>query len=267
MLRPSASDPSAPALPERRAALGVLAGTAAAAATLLAVPVPGVAQPLGGTGFAPGSAVLAIVKVPKPWYAPRALVTSRMRDTIPQYDSIPGLAFKAYSYAQADGHFGGVYLWTDLARAKAFYGPAWFERVERERGVKGEVRLLEVPVAVDAVSGGTPRDLDSAAVATLVTWPAPAGADRERLVRDFEAAIPADRQVPGLLRKYDVLADGGRYGALWLWKDAASATRWFGEGGGRTRAADGAQAVVEWFDTPILLPTRLAGNVPSIPGL
>lgn len=250
----------------RGAALGGVLGVVTAA-TLLASPVGAAAQPVGGTGFAPGSAVLAIVKVPKPWYAPRMLVTSRMRDTVPQYESIPGLAFKAYSYARADGHFGGVYLWTDLARARAFYGPAWFERVARERGVTGEVRLLEVPVAVDAVAGGTPRDLDSAAVATLVTWPVPAGMDRERLVGAFEAAIASDRAVTGLLRKYDVLAGDGRYGALWLWKDAASAARWLAQGGGRGPSAEGAAAEVEWFDTPILLPTRLAGNVPAIPGL
>ncbi|MEI7446386.1 MAG: hypothetical protein WCK28_15965 [Burkholderiales bacterium] len=227
------------------------------------------AQPTGGATFAPTSAVVAIVKVPKPWYAPRALVTSKMRDTIPQYDSIPGLAFKAYSFAQADGAFGGVYLWKDLGSARAFYGPAWFERVERERGVKGEVRFLEVPVAVDAVAGGTPLDANSPSVATLVLAPAPVGADRARLVKDFEAAIPADRQVPGLLRKYDVLADDGRYGALYLWKDAASARQGLADGGAARggRAGEAGGVTVEWFDTPILLPTRLAGNVPAVPGL
>jgi hypothetical protein len=77
------------------------------------------AQPTTGAGYATGSAVAVIVKVPKPWYAPRFVVVAKMRDTIPQYQALPGLAFKAFSFAQADGNFGGIYLWMDLTSARA----------------------------------------------------------------------------------------------------------------------------------------------------
>lgn len=244
------------------------AAVLALASALAAAPSPVRAELVGGTGFAPGSAVAAVVTVPRPWYAPRALVASRMRDTVPQYESIPGLAFKAYSFARADGQFGGVYLWKDLASARAFYGPAWFERVRTERGVEGLVRLFEVPVAIDNTAGGTPRDLDAGAVATVVTIPVPLGVGRERLVREFEASIPTYRPVPGLLRKHYVLTDDARFGGIYLWKDDASARQWFSDAWkGRVRATYGSDATIEWFDVPILLPSRLAGNAPAIAGL
>jgi heme-degrading monooxygenase HmoA len=225
------------------------------------------AQPVGGAGFDPASAVAAIVKVPKPWYAPRALVISRMRETLAQYDALPGLVFKAYSLAQADGHYGGVYLWKDLSAARAHFSPAWFERVEKERGSKGEVRFFEVPVAIDNVAGGTARSIDSAAVATLVTIAVPAGATRARLVQEFQASMPVYRAVNGLWRKYFVLTDDGRFGGIYLWQDEASAKAWFNDAWKeRVRKSHGSEAAIEWFDTPILLPSKLADHKPVRPG-
>lgn len=219
------------------------------------------AQPVGGDGFDPASAVAAIVKVPKPWYAPRAVVIGRMRDTLPQYEALPGLAFKAYSLAQTDGQYGGIYLWKDLAAARAQFSPGWFERVEKERGYKGEVRLFEVPVAIDNVVGGTARSLDSPAVATLVTIAAPAGVTRAQVVQEFNAAVPIYRTVGGLMRKYFVLTSDGRFGGIYLWQDAASAQAWFNEAWkARVLKIYGSTASIEWFDTPILLPSRLAEN-------
>ena len=67
----------------------------------------------------PGEPVVAVVRVPKPWYAPRALVVSRMRDTIPDYDKVPGLLFKAYSLGRDSGEFGGLYFWRSREQAQA----------------------------------------------------------------------------------------------------------------------------------------------------
>ncbi len=94
---------------------------------VLVVPAAGaLAQTLSGDGFVATSAVAAVVRVPTPWYAPKAAVWSKMRDTIPQYENIAGRSFKAYSIAQADGRCGGIYLWKDLASARAWFNPAWF---------------------------------------------------------------------------------------------------------------------------------------------
>ena len=237
--------------------------------TALLVPAAVVqAQAPGGDGYAASSAVAAIVKVPAPWYAPKRLVWSRMRKTTPTYDSLPGLSFKAYAIAQADGHYGGLYLWTDLASARAWFNPAWFERVEKERGAKGQVRFYEVPVAIDNTPGGTPAQADGPSVSTLVTLPTPAGIGKAQLVQEFQAAIPTYRAVPGLLRKHFIITDDGRFGGIYLWKDQAAAEQWFNAGWKqRVRQTYGTDATLEWFDTAILTPSKLAANQPVLPGL
>jgi hypothetical protein len=237
-------------------------------AALLMPAAGALAQALGGEGYAATSAVAAVVKVPGPWYAPKALVWSRMRDTVPAYERIPGLSFKAYSIAQADGHYGGLYLWKDLASARTWFNPAWFDRVEKERGAKGQVQFYEVPVAIDNTPGGTPAQADGANVSTLVTIALPANVDKARLVQEFQAAIPTYRAVPGLLRKHFIIADDGRFGGIYLWKDRAAADLWFNAAWKeRVRTTYGTEATLEWFDTVILTPSKITANQPAIPGL
>jgi len=186
-----------------------------------------------------GRAVLVVVKVPRPWYAPRFLIDRKMRDTMPQYAHLPGLMHKAYSHARSDGAFGGLYLWRDRATAAAWFGPAWFERVQRERGVTADVRLFAVTAAIDLVPGGTPTDDHSPSVATLSFTP--------------PAASDAGTPVPGLLRRYRVIDDRQRGGELSLWRDEAAA---------RAQLAPAEQREAEWFDTPILLPTAIGPAMP-----
>ncbi len=204
----------------------MVATALAAAATVSAQPAP----PAAATGDGP---VVVIVRVPKPWYAPRALIASKMRDTEPQYAALPGLVHKAYSFAQRDGAFGGVYLWADGAAARAWFSPAWFERVRRERGVEGEVRLFPVTAVLDGSAGGPDRDDRAAAVATV----APVGAGRA--------------PEPGLLRRHAVTTPAGAPAWVELWRDAAAAEAAFAARGVATPD-------VEWFDTPILLPGAAA---------
>lgn len=228
------------------------AGRAVATTLTLALSLasPGQAQPVESSDLSAATPVLAIVKVPKPWYAPRFVITGKMRDTMPMYAALPGLDFKAYSFAQADGAFGGLYLWKDTASARAWFSPAWFDRVLRERGVVAQVRFLEVVAAVDAVPGGTPADPDSPSVATL-TFDASAA-------EPLDAVVAADRRVPGLLRRYHVRDDSGRAGIFSLWRDAAAA---------RQQLDASARGSAEWFDTPVLLPNTLRANWPRLPGL
>ena len=210
---------------------------------------------------APPDPVVAIVRVAKPWYAPRALVASRMRDTVDQYAQLPGLMFKAYSFEQASGDFGGVYSWRDRAAAQAWFNTTWFERIRRERGVQAQVRLFDAPVSLDNTSGGTPADNGSPAVATLVEIPIPAGLPRARLEAEFAGAVPVYRKVPGLLRKHFIVSDAGTFGGVYLWADEASAKTWFNAAWHqRVSQTYGQEARIEWFDTPILLPTRLPSN-------
>ena len=233
---------------------------AAAASAVVAGAAPASAQPSARDGDA-AAAVVAIVKVPMPWYAPRAIVAGRMRDSMPQYDSIPGLAYKAFSFARPGGQYGGLYYWKDRASADAWFDAAWFARVEKERGAKPGVLFLDAPVAIDNTPGGTPLASDGPAVGVLVAIVTPAGVGRERLVAEFRAAVPVYRRIDGLLRKYFTIGADGTFGGVYLWRDQAAADRWFDAAWHeRVKKTYGTPARIEWFDTPILLPAKAAAN-------
>ena len=195
--------------------------------------------------------VMAVVEVPRPWYVPDALILRKMRATLPQYRALPGLRFKAYSFARPGGDFGGVYLWRDRAAAEAWFTPAWFERVRRERGVEGRVRLfaLSAPArfAPDVADWGT---FDHAVVVVI------AGGDA--------AAVPAPEtfeplRAAGALALYPIrTADGP--GAAVLWRDAAAARAWLARSG----FGKGSAARVAWFDTPLLTTAGEQGVAPVI---
>jgi heme-degrading monooxygenase HmoA len=259
--------------------------TLSIAALVLVASTPSLAQPAAP----PPSPVVAVVRVPSPWYAPRALVVGKMRETIPQYAQLPGLAFKAFSIERASKDFGGLYYWRDAAAAQAWFNPAWFERVKKERGVEARVAFYDAPLSIDnrpgdaamqaptapaadrmaALSespGATPTERAGAdAVATLVLIRTPAGVSRERLNAEFQAALPTFRAIPGLWRKHFLIGDNGAvFGGLYLWRDEASAKAWFNDAWHeRVRTTYRQSATIDWFDTPILLPTRDAANLPA----
>ena len=244
---------SAPALKQ--------AVSAVATALLLAHATAGAQTP--ATANTPSDAtvpVVVIVKVPKPWYAPRTVVMGKMQGTLPEYARLNGLAFKAFSFERQSGDYGGVYYWRDAASAQAWFNPAWFERVKKDRGADGQVRFLEAPLSIDNTPGGTPANTDSTAVVTVVDITTPAGITRERLNAEFAAAVPLYQKIPGLLRKHFTVSSS-TFGGVYVWKDDTSAKNWFNTTWHeRVRKTYGQDAKVEWFDTPILLPTQSSGN-------
>jgi hypothetical protein len=188
--------------------------------------------------------VVTIVEVQSPWYAPDFLVRSKMRETEPLYEALPGLLFKYFTIAE-NGKYGGIYLWRDAATAKAWYSEAWFAEVLRKRGAPADVRFFQLREAKDAVPHGVPRDDHSDAFVTLLTSSNPAG--------DNDVA-------PGLLRRYDVRGADGRPARIDLWSDRRSAETYYDEGRlGRLRTALGGVSV-ERFAAPILLPSSLPEN-------
>ena len=228
------------------------------AALLTAAAITSVPTTAGAQTSQP--AVAAIVKVAKPWYATKSAVTGKMRETVPQYESLPGLEYKMFSFAQSDGDYGGIYLWKDRASAQTWFNPAWFERVRRKRGVEGKVRSFDVPVAIDNTRAA-PGASEGDGVATLVTIPIPAGVSRERVIGEFRAAIPLYQKVAGLKRMYFILTDDGRFGDIYLSESQASADAWFSAAWHeRVKKSYGVDAAIEGFDTPILLPSKLADN-------
>lgn len=197
------------------------------ARTAFAAPKPAPILPAPADGAS--GPVMAIVEVPRPWYVPDALIVRKMRATLPQYRALPGLRFKAYSFARPGGDFGGVYLWRDRAAAETWFSPAWFERVRRERGVEGRVRLFALSDSPSFASGVT-------------DW----------------SAFPSLR-TEGALALYPIrTADGP--GAAILWRDAARARAWLARNG----FGKGSAARVAWFDTPLMTTAGEQGVAPVI---
>ena len=200
--------------------------------------------------MAPEAAVLAIVEVPRPQHVPGFAIRRKMRESIPEYEGLSGLEFKAYSLARASGSYGGLYLWSDGDSAHAWFSPDWFERVERERGVTPKVRFFRVLSIVDTVPGGTPRDSRSKTVASLLML-SPKSVFADFSSQSLQGFVAADQHVPGLLRRYRVMDADGRSGVLSIWQNAAAA---------KSLMNNSTESEAEWFDTPILLPSILLSN-------
>jgi hypothetical protein len=106
-------------------------------ASLLASSVLGqTAPPAISTFVSASDAVVAIVNVPKPWYAPKSLVVSKMQATVPL----------------ADAQLGGIYLWTDRSSAQNWFNPAWHERVRKTYGSETQIEWFDAPIAITSKS-------------------------------------------------------------------------------------------------------------------
>lgn len=199
-------------------------------------------------------AVVTLVKVKTPWYAPDALVANKMRDEIPTYKNLTGLAYKVFTLGD-DGTYGGLYLWGNRAAAQSWFTEAWFAGVLDRRGTPADVRYFEAPVVLD----NSPRvaiPADGEAYATLVTLPIPQGLSRAALIGEFRKAVPIYAAVPGLARKYFILTPHGLFGGVYLWQSKQAADAFYSpEWYARARAAYKADPRVERFAVPVALKT------------
>lgn len=111
------------------------------------------------------------------------------------------------------------------------------------------------------MAGSKPEIRAGGAVITLVRFatrgPAlPADALRSLL----ERTAPAYRDVPGLLRKWFLSADGVG-GGLYEWRSRRDAESWFSEAWrARMQAAYGVEPSLEWFDSPCVV-DNVAGQI------
>lgn len=200
--------------------------------------------------------VVVIVRVPTPRFAPKWLVRRKMRAAKGLYSGLAGLSFKCFTFERASGDFGGIYFWADRAAARSWFDDAWFARVRRERGAEASVRMLAAPLTIDNVPGGTPAADSGPFVATLVEVPIPPEVGEQAVRAGFTQAEVEHRTVPGLLRKHFVISDHGTFGGVYLWENQKRADAWFTPAWHRrVRDQFGADAVIETFDAPILLPT------------
>lgn len=78
--------------------------------------------------------VITMTRVTAPWYAPKFLIKSGMKKSIPEYAAVKGLVRKVYSIEEGTGFFGGIYLWENEQSAKEWFNQAWFDRVNSKYG-------------------------------------------------------------------------------------------------------------------------------------
>lgn len=89
-------------------------------------------------------ATLTITRVKKPWYAWRSLVVSKMKKSVPEYQTVAGLRYKFFSLTEDHKFAGGIYLWETEKQAKDWFSPAWFDRTEKKYGQPGTVAYYQV---------------------------------------------------------------------------------------------------------------------------
>lgn len=245
-----------------RACSLLLLSLTACATTPLAAP------PAGPLVLAtPGTAALVIVRVPAPWWAPRWLITGRFVDAIPEYATIPGLEHKSFTHTE-DGRFGGVYRWRTEADARAWFTPAWFERVRQSRGVEPEVVVLPAPWGfAGAAFSGEPLEPTGFGGDVVVTWArvvlgAGVDASDAALTAQLRTLAEAHGQ-PSTAHRVDLVLTAtsaavartpAELGVLTWWpsREAAEAF-WTPE---RRRACEvTAQGTLElvWLDAPVIL--------------
>jgi heme-degrading monooxygenase HmoA len=233
-----------------------------------------------GANFATDTTVVAIVNVPSPGYAPRALIISTMRDSVPTYENVPGLGYKVFTLSQQAHRFGGIYTWKDQVSAEQWFTPDWFARVKRDRGVDATLRYFDAPVTINNEAGeryaahnaglapseislqdiasGTPslERFSATPVATVVLVKTPASVSRQQLIAEFTAAVPTYQTIKGLLRKHFIISRDGRFGGVYIWADEASARAWFNPAWQQKVQATYGAAAIEWYDAPVLLPGK-----------
>lgn len=208
---------------------------------------------------APQSRALVVVRVPSPWWAPQFVITGKFIDSIPEYARAPGLEQKSYTFSD-DRRFGGVYLWESRAAAETWFNDAWHARVKKQRGVDGDVRILDARFTVPGPSSASGKELPQHALRTeaAVTWltSLPKLADAAGKLEALAQQLPL---APGLIRVSFITEPDGRAGVVSLWtsREAARAY-WTEERKAAAAKVIGTEVDLTWFDAPVLLDAAAA---------
>ncbi len=110
--------------------------------------------------------LIAIVLFARDGKRPREEAIGGGLKTAPTYVDLPGLIRK--DYLNGDTAAGGVYLWESKEAADAWYTDDWYDRMEKQFGVRPTLTYFDHHVSVDNGAGqvrvdGEPVSLDQAA--------------------------------------------------------------------------------------------------------
>jgi hypothetical protein len=92
--------------------------------------------------------IVAVVQIPMARRSRAAAVASAEK-TAPTYAGLAGKGLLRKYYLNGDAGGGGVYFWSSLDEAKAWYTPEWEARVAAQFGAKPVVTYYENYVVVD----------------------------------------------------------------------------------------------------------------------
>jgi hypothetical protein len=97
------------------------------------------------------SRVTVVVDITTPRGLTRPMIEAGMERSKPTYQAIPGLIRKYFTIGD-DGHFGGIYLWTDRAAAQAWFNAAWRTRVVATYGSEPKITYYDAPIVLDGMA-------------------------------------------------------------------------------------------------------------------
>ena len=92
-------------------------------------------------------------------------------------------------------------------------------------------------------------------ITSITRFPLSPGLERNTLTRELEAAAPHFKSIPGLIRKYFLVADdGSACGGVYLWNSMADA-RAFSEGPLRVmiRQKFSVDPSISYYETPVIV--------------
>lgn len=92
-----------------------------------------------------------------------------------------------------------------------------------------------------------------ARIAVVVAIKTPPGITETRLREEFEKAAPRYQAIPGLIRKYFTIGNGG-FGGIYYWSSKAAADAWFNDAWrARVKATYGTPGEVTYYDVPLAI--------------
>jgi Putative mono-oxygenase ydhR len=105
--------------------------------------------------------------------------------------------------------------------------------------------------------------LETDMITALVQFDLPSPITLAEATRRFEASAPKYQNLPGLVRKYYVVAeDGRRAGGVYLWESRQAAEAVYsGEWRERVAALYGSVPAITWFETPVIVDNAMGGTI------
>ncbi len=171
------------------------------------------------------SKVLVITSVISPWYAWRGLIINKMKKSIPQYQSIPGLNQKLFCLTENKALIGGIYFWNTKQDAEKWFNKEWFDRTEKKYGEKGNVHYYQIMKTVIY------EDIDKNETSL---W---------SVLSYNEKQLLFDNKTEGLINTIFLTDDNNKSCTITLWKNKEVAKKYFKD----KESQNG------FFDTPIFV--------------